>query len=338
MNDVLKYNYVVFNTFDNKYSVDNDGYYTICLRDLEKVEGVEVVNLPLSHKSLFLRALCNIHTSHRANRYFKIPFQEIWYPYFARIKFNNNKPICFIFIGRLPLEYIQYLKKSYKNSKCILLYRDLRSVTARLYPNHVDNSIFDYQMSIDRQECINYGMVYFDEFESKIEVPVSDNYPESDVFFAGKAKDRLDRLMQAYHIFTNAGLKCKFYLMNVEKKDQIALPGIQYSNSLMPYTEMLYHTVNSRCVLEINQKEAVGYTSRFLEAVMFNKRLITDNQDVIKSSFYNPENILCIHSMDEIVPSFVTCKKNVDYHYNNEFSPINLIHQIDNLLVNKINQ
>lgn len=29
-----KYNYVIFNSPDNKLRVDNDGYYTICTKDL----------------------------------------------------------------------------------------------------------------------------------------------------------------------------------------------------------------------------------------------------------------------------------------------------------------
>lgn len=32
-----KYNYVIFNSPDNKLRVDNDGYYTICTKDLENL-------------------------------------------------------------------------------------------------------------------------------------------------------------------------------------------------------------------------------------------------------------------------------------------------------------
>ena len=100
----------------------------------------------------------------------------------------------------------------------------------------------------------------------------------------------------------------------------------------MPYSEMLYHTINSKCILEINQYEAVGYTSRFLEAVMYNKRLITDNKDVMLSKFYSSDNIMCISDILDIDPSFVSSEKIVDYYYNGEFSPIHLIEKIDLLL------
>lgn len=52
----------------------------------------------------------------------------------------------------------------------------------------------------------------------------------------------------------------------------------------MTYREMLYHTVNSKVVLEINQGCVDGFTSRFLESVMYNKRLLTNNFAVQKIS------------------------------------------------------
>ena len=41
----LSYNYIVFNNIESKLSIDNNGYYTICLKDLEGFDDIEVVNL-----------------------------------------------------------------------------------------------------------------------------------------------------------------------------------------------------------------------------------------------------------------------------------------------------
>lgn len=116
-------------------------------------------------------------------------------------------------------------------------------------------------------------------------------------------------MLKAYNIFTKAGLRCKYYLTGVPQNKRINLPGIEYAEKFMPYSEMLYHTINSKCILEINQYEAVGYTSRFLEAVMYNKRLITDNKDVMLSKFYSSDNIMCISDILDIDPSFVSSEK-----------------------------
>lgn len=328
----LNYNYVVFNSIESKYKYNPNGYYTICMKDLQSEEQIDCVNIPLDRMPLFFRVLYNIHHSVKINRLIRLPFKSIWYPIYHKVKFNNNKPICFVILERVPISYLEYLKNRYLGSKFVALYRDLRKMTKDIYPDHPDNPIFDFQMTIDKFEARKYGYYHFDEFESKIDVPVSENYPLHDVFFAGKGKDRLARLLEAYDIFTKAGLNVYYYLTHVAEEDRISLPGVTYADGFMPYSEMLYHTVNSKCVLEINQYQAVGYTSRFLEAIMFNKRLITDNIAVTESKFYSPDNILYISKMSDINPSFVRNEKLVDYHYNEEFSPKHVIEKIDNIL------
>lgn len=330
----LNHNFVVFNTVEGKLGLKEDGYCTICLRDLDGIDGIETVYYPLYHKSYITRLLYNIHNSAKINSHIKLPLKNLWWPYIFNNKFKNDKPLCFVFIERMSLSYIRFLKKKYPQSKAVLIYRDIRKITQKNYPHHPDNPIFDYQFTIDSKEADKYGWIHFNEFESKPDVKISPDYPESDVFFAGKAKDRFERLLKAYKILTKAGLKVKYYLTGVPKKSQIELPGVIYADKFMSYSEMLYHTVNSKCVLEINQEEAVGYTSRFLESVMFNKRLITDNQDVKKSKFYNPEYIQCIDNVENIDPQFIISKTSVDYKYSGEFSPIHLIEKIDEVLTN----
>lgn len=331
----LSYNYIFFCVIEGKMRLNPDEYYTICTRDLDKVDGVEAVHYPLWHKPYWLRVLYTIHNSRKINQKINLPLKKLWWPHIFKGKFANEKPLCFVFEQRMPIAYIEFIKKRYPRSKAVLIYRDLRKITQTSFPDLPDNPVFDLQMTIDAREAKQYGWGHFDEFESKPEVKISSNYPESDVFFAGKAKDRLPRLLRAYDIFTKAGLKVKYYLTGVPEADRKPLAGVEYADKFMTYTEMLYHTVNSRCVLEINQAEAVGYTSRFLEAVMFNKRLITDNQDVKKSKFYSPENILCIKDIKDISADFVINNNPVDYKYNNEFSPIHLIEKIDEELIKR---
>lgn len=333
---MLHYNYVIFNSIESKIKFNPNGYYAICYNDLRGKDDIQVVDLPLQGYPKFLRCLYSIHHSVRLNRICKLPFKKIWYPiYFKKQNFSQNRNLCFILQVRLPISYLKYLKKKYPKSKFVSIYRDLRKVTEENNPEYPGNPIFDLEMTIDRKEASKFGWTHFEEFESKITVPITDNYPESDVFFAGKAKDRLPRLLKAYEILSNAGLKCKYYLTGVPVSDRKNLPGIEYSDRFMQYSEMLYHTVNSRCILEINQENAVGYTSRFLEAVMFNKRLITDNLDVKKSKFYSKDNIQVISEIDDISVDFINGSNEVNYNYNNEFSPLYLLERIDKELVKR---
>lgn len=336
---MLKYNYVYFNITDNRKKKNPNGYNAICATDLEKLDDVQVVSFPLDYASEFVKWLFRMHHSGKINDRIKLPFKKIWFPFYFKKRFENKKPICFVVSGTyLPVEYLQYLRKKYPNAKFVRIYRDLIRLFFTRNPQYspeLFSEIFDIQMSYDEGEAAKYGILHFTEFESKIDISMDKDYPLYDVLFVGAAKDRMGKLMDAYHKFTAAGLKCFYYLTGVPDEQRIPYEGIEYGDRYMPYYEMLYKTVNSRCVLEINQEGAVGYTSRFLEAVIYGKKLITNNPSIKASKFYDERFICCVNDIDEIYPSFVMADVGeVDYHYCGEFSPVRLIEQIDRELDN----
>lgn len=142
-------------------------------------------------------------------------------------------------------------------------------------------------------------------------------------------------LLDIFKRLTSFGLICKYYLTGVPKDQQVALPGIEYSDRFMTYREMVYHTINANYVLEINQAGADGYTSRFLEAVMYNKKLITNNAFIRQSEFYDPSKILIIEKAEDIQKSFFESGPSVDYKYDGEFSPLRMVERVEEELIKK---
>lgn len=336
----LNYNYVFFNVPDNKLKKDKEGYYYICTADLENHEDIKVVSYPLDYANFVLRRIFWIHHSEKINRIINLPLKKIWYPYYFCNDFNSKKPICFIHSGTYAtLDYMRYLKKKFPTAKFVKVYRDLTKIFHQMLPEFTESAIreiFDIQFSIDEKECQNLDMIHFDEFESKIELNTTRYKGKYDIFFAGKAKDRLPLLMDVYHRLTNAGLKCNYYLTEVPIEQQIPYEGIEYSKKKISYKEMVERTIAAKCVLEINQQDAAGYTSRFLEAVMYNRKLITNNFSVKKSKFYNEQYIRCFEKASEIDPAFVyDSLEKIDYGYNGEFSPLLFIKQIDDELTER---
>lgn len=334
---MYSYNYVLFNASDNLNYVDHTAYYTICVEDLYNNPNVIVVSYPLDYvKNKFAYKVYRLHTSRKVAQKIRLPFKSLWYPFYFRDIFKNKKPYCFIFINReYPLDYYKYLKDHYPNCKIVLLHRDLLKVCNSMSPELAHNKYLDLEMSFDIDESKKYNMVHFDEFESKINIAISNSYPESDLFFAGKAKERLPLLLDIYEKLNSNGLNVKYFLTGVSKDKQIHREGIEYSDKFMSYEEMLYHSVNSRCILEINQADADGYTSRFLESVMYNKKLITNNSYVQNSKFYNNRFINIFNSASEIDCDFLLQDESVNFHYNNEFSPEGLVLKIDNILTSR---
>lgn len=326
----------MFNTYDNKFIVNRKGYNTICAQDLEKDPQIKVVSYPLDYMPKIIRQLYGVHFSEKIAKHINLPFKSLWYPLYFKDDFKEKRPLCFIILNhRLSIKYLNYLKEKYPDCKIVLLHRDLMKVCRRINPELVFNPILDLVMSYDEVEAAKHSIPSFSEYESKTNVPVNDEM-ESDVFFAGRVKGRLPKLMETYELFVKAGIKPFYYLMGVPPEERRELPGIVYADKTMSYYDMLVHTVNTRCVLEINQENAVGYTSRFLEAVIYGKKLITNNQTVKESKFYNTGNIQVIKNMNEIDIDFIkNGSEFVDYKYNGEFSPFRMIDRVEEELIRK---
>ena len=329
----MKYNYVIFNSYGGKigYKEDED-YYVICLKDLEGRDDVIINNYPLQDFSSLLLLLFRIHTHDVIGKFFRFIKKSYWYPYVFRNTFKDDKPICFVCLRYPPVEYLKYLKSKYTNCKIVKLSRDLISTQKHLYDEYSQAKIFDLWMSYDKNDCAQYGFPHFDEFESKIDIPIGKNYPISDVFFVGRAKNRLKLILDIYDKLTQGGIKCLFYIVGAKDGEKAEREGVIYSEKPMTYKEMLEMTVNSRCLLDINQKNAVGYTSRFLEAVMFNKMLITNCDSVKDCKYYDSKYIQIINSAEDVNVSLLNDDKVVDYHYDGEFSPVKRIELVDSLL------
>lgn len=334
----LNYNYVYWNGhYLPDYQVgklDPEEYNAICLNDVKSMAGVHVCQCPLEQATPWIRRLQIRHE--RLHRKYAVPFNNLWYPFFFKNDFEDKvKPYCFVIANRImPIEYMLWLRKEYPTCKIVRVYRDLVRVDACNSDYSEDNmrKVCDMRFSYDKGDCEKYGLTYFHEIDSKIDIPIAKDYPLYDVFFCGAAKDRLKKLIRAYDIFTAAGLKCRFHIVFAKEAEKEKREGITYANEYMPYKEILYYSVNARCMFDINQGGAEGFTTRFLEAVMYNKRFITDNQAVLESPFYNPDYMQVVKGVEDIDPKFVTRKDVVDYGYNGEFSPIHLIELIDQKL------
>lgn len=109
---------------------------------------------------------------------------------------------------------------------------------------------------------------------------------EKDLYFLGATKNRFTEIIEAYESCTQNGLKCDFNLVGVPGKQQVYKDDIHYIKS-MPYRENLSRASRSKCLLEILQKNAKGYTPRMWEAILLGKKIMTNNPTVRYSPFYD---------------------------------------------------
>ena len=80
--------------------------------------------------------------------------------------------------------------------------------------------------------------------------------------------------------------------------------------------------------MEILQKNQHGATLRYFEAVCYNKKLLTNNKDIIYYPFYNSKWMKVFTNISEIDIEWLRTNENIDYKYSGEFSPKLLIDKI----------
>lgn len=322
----LRHHYKLINSADYKDGSNNkNGYYTICLEDFKDCPDIEVIGGPMQQAPRWIRILIKMLRLLHIPRFILRPL--------VKAEPDDSTEVCILLFRLVKATYLNWLHLKYPKATFAFFLRDLYHTKMPTIGYYRKEKLIDVWGSYDEEETKKYHFdFYYPEIESKVDFSGIDLTPTCDVFFAGAAKKRLPALLEAYDYLTAYGIRCHFIIMDAKAGETDKREGIEYTHELIPYREMLIHSLRCKCMLEINQDGAVGMTSRFLEAVMYNKKLITNSQPVKKSPFYNPRFIKLYDKITEVDPQFVLDEKPVDYGYKNEFSPIGLIKYIDEVI------
>lgn len=137
--------------------------------------------------------------------------------------------------------------------------------------------------TFDYGDALAFNMRFFPQFYRFIESTESKDMKYY-FFFCGRDKGRKDTIEFYKEKLTPFG-KCKFVVMS---EGQTTDP--------IPYNEYVEYVKNSRVLCEAVQKNQIGLTVRSIEALFFNKKLITNNAEMKKYDIYVPNNVLIIDS------------------------------------------
>ena len=313
----MDYNFVVFG-YDN-------GFYRTVLSDIMGLNSVIYRDLWGTKNKIAAMIYKLYFTPRLPNRHF--PFKNLLYHAACDFHFADNRPICFLSFGRnfhdRTYPFLSYLKQHYPNAKFALYYEDL--VETHRHDIGWVKQNFDLVLSYDYNDAKRYDILYYPTPYSAIPVESVTN-PDNDVYFLGKGKNRLTEIIDAYERFTQNGLKCDFNLVGVPDKQQVYKNDIHYIKS-MSYQENLFRASQSKCLLEILQKNARGYTFRMWEAILLGKKIITNNPIVRYSPFFDERYISIFTDTKKLDTDFVRANPDlkIDYHYIDQLSPRHLL-------------
>ncbi len=120
----------------------------------------------------------------------------------------------------------------------------------------------------------------------------------TDVMYVGFDKNRRNKIRNLSEIFNREGMSLDIRLIVSDNKEFMEA-GIRYIAKPVPYQKILELLMNSKAILEIVNDNQTGLTLRSLEALFFEKKLITDNANIVNFDFYNKNNIF-IYGIDDI--------------------------------------
>ncbi len=128
----------------------------------------------------------------------------------------------------------------------------------------------------------------------------------NDFFFVGYEKDRLAEIMKLKEQLLNLNFRVKFLVIK-DKTEEIM------------YYQVIENILHSKCIVDIIQNGQSGISTRPLEAIFFNKKLLTNNRNIVNEDFYHPNNIF-IFGLDDmkLLNQFMgmDCIKQPDYILN----------------------
>jgi len=115
---------------------------------------------------------------------------------------------------------------------------------------------------------------------------------ESDVYYVGTyMASRASKVEDIISVLQQFGLSIKYHICK-QKNRKPNFKVLQTTSRGLTYSENLLFAFNSKILLDVPTNHHNGLSFRVFEAIGFNKKLITTNQEVKQYDFYHPDNIL----------------------------------------------
>ena len=320
----LRYNYVI---------VGSEGYYLVGYRDIMGLDNVAYfTDFYSGFDTAVDRCLVRWNFSRKLNSIVSTPFSRYVFPRLYPHRFSDDKPLCYVFFGNrqyvYQTPYLDYLRHTQSDVRLVLYMQDLVERNAELCFDAVRGK-FDLLLSYDSGDAERYGMTYYPTPMSCVALPDADDLPHSDVYFCGYAKNRYEVLHELFRKCVERGLKADFNIIGMPTHAP-RLPGITYSDKPINYADNLRHIARTRCILEVMQRGANGFTPRAWESIVFDKHLLTDNAAFLNSEYSYLQGHHGIELLDgDNAPQVISADVQYPDTLKHRLSPVRLLQFID---------
>lgn len=310
-------------------------------KDVIDLNNVRTVFLNKSDISGPKALLKRIHRSESVNAYINLPLKHIWddWTYINNILQDCE---CLVFTSTALVYLDIKLLKSIKNKghKMVLIIYDSLSGNShhlKAVKNCIHAFSWDVVLSFDASDCQKFGFTSIDfAMYSYLKENRSDNC--SDIYFIGKNKaGRNIEIKRLYEVLHNSGVVCDFHIKEIDrlhkKREDVWDAGMHiFYNRNIPYEEVIKDVLSTNVILEYLHEGQQAQSLRYYEAVCYNKKLLTNNRNISKLPFYNPQYMKLFSLAEDINVEWIKKREKINYGYNREFSPVRILKIIESKL------
>lgn len=298
--------------------------------DMKRLPRSEFFDYVVDPRRKLLSKLHHVHFSFALNKFFSLPLQSLWRNryVFRKSSLLGHPKTCVVFTDISACRTdVQTLRKLHErdNLVMVLVLVNVMDSKPRLLATRL--SAFDQVYSFDQSDCERYGFAFHPTFYSVPSIPSSSIPLVSDAFFVGFAKGRRTaQLTELCHRLAACGGTSDFHLIGASRQ---ALSGVDiHTGHRMDYAEALRRLQATNCVVELMGEGQMGLTLRAMEAICFNKKLLTNNPSVKDLRFYQSGFIRVFRDIEEVDVEWMKKREHVDFGYKGEFSPLHLAGEI----------
>ncbi len=228
-------------------------------------------------------------------------FFGVFYGEWKKYKNENNIQLI-VFDECKPYHRLYNFLSKFNNKPIVYFWNPIENTQKISNLKRMFN-VFSYSLQDSKKYDVKYNQTFIPFFGVDLKCQL-----QYSIIFVGKNKGRLILLEEIYKMYPDS------YFW-VTKDGNETSDFIDMKSKPISYYDYIEKLKSSVCVLEILASDTAGYTLRTAEAVIYGKKLITNNKEIIKDKLYKNGNILVIDGG--------TTKDTIDEFLSKDFSPYN---------------
>ena len=200
--------------------------------------------------------------------------------------------IIIVFDSNITKSFLEWLRKKYPLNRIIFwFWNPVNSFTTTISPQNIPEGIEKWSYSpFDCQKYkLNYNTTFM--FNSLVQANIlttNTGISKKTALFVGRDKGRLKELLCLKEKLEKAGIICDFHIIGNR-------PSKEYNyEKPFSYKRVVEMIKKADILIDYYTDETAGLSLRPMEALFFEKKLITNNRMIKNYDFYNTNNILIL--------------------------------------------